>query len=97
MLDVLIETLLALLNREVIEHAKNAHDYFRFFYSYCDRYQLSSITCDHLMSHDLLVLFIQFLIGKLPENAKLVSEATLKYPNKLLLWPVTLQMSLYKI
>lgn len=34
MLDTLLETLLALLSREVVEHAKNSQEYFEFFYRY---------------------------------------------------------------
>lgn len=33
-LDSLLEALLSLLNREVIEHSKNSHEYFLFFYRY---------------------------------------------------------------
>ncbi|XP_067939467.1 ubiquitin carboxyl-terminal hydrolase 24-like [Watersipora subatra] len=67
-LNRLIETLLLLLNREVIEHSRNAHEYFHFFFRYS---KMSTLTCDHLISQDIVSQFVFFLLGKIPEDSTL--------------------------
>eukprot|EP00731_Ephydatia_muelleri_P019119 Em0011g1159a len=68
--ECIIECLLKLLNRDVVENCKNCGEYFELFRSYASL----PFGCQHLLKKDVFVQMVRFLLGPSAETSDAPQE-----------------------